>query len=577
MTLLALITSGFVLSIGILAFILSEQIKKTFKYKSQSLAKEKNNLYLVNTLKEIQSNTEYEKDLENVINAISKNIESNYPYSALSSIFINDNKLIFKSKVQEALSRGFIDHVRDTMIQSLNIGGENKPHTTTEESITGVPLDDQINSNLMSTFNIPINIGSETRAIINLSSTINGIYKNEEDMKALSTAADLASGFLTRIHIRVSHEKGKSLSMINSFSEGIFVIDRQNELTAINSSAQNFLNIHKEKPTISDILVSLPNTYNFKDKIDQAIAQNKQIIETDLPLGAKSFKIIITPVLEMGSLEKAKSLPRQSEASAGVIGVSVLLHETTIEKSLSQVKEDFTNIMVHELRSPLTAIKASSEFLLSQAELTDIEKKELTHMISESSKKMLDEISLILDSAKMDAGLFSIRKTKSDLKKLIADRIAVFEPLAAEKTIKLSVDIDPALSTFSFDPIRIDEVVNNLLSNSLKFTPTNGTISVKAHTDAGKVSVSISDTGEGVAKDKQHLLFAKFQQAPTDGEHVGTGLGLYVVKGVIEAHSGTVDLKSEPGHGTTITFTLPLSDTQHGYTPLIKPANPMAN
>ncbi len=185
----------------------------------------------------------------------------------------------------------------------------------------------------------------------------------------------------------------------------------------------------------------------------------------------------------------------------------------------------------------------------------------------------------------MDAGLFAIRKTPSDIKKLITDRVAIFTQAAAEKSITLAVNLDPALPNFSFDPIRIDEVVNNLISNSLKFTPNGGTITIKALNDAANVTVSVSDTGGGIPKEKQHLLFSKYVQAPSGGEHQGTGLGLYVVKGVTEAHGGKVILESNDGkslpagrQGTTISFTLPLSDSKIAMpTSLPTPPHPMSN
>ncbi|HSW47649.1 MAG TPA: HAMP domain-containing sensor histidine kinase [Candidatus Saccharimonadales bacterium] len=570
MSLLAIITSGFIISISLLAILLYEQKRKSDKHVRKSDQDQKNYQFLVDITKDIQNSIEYGKDLENVVDVITKSLEKNFKYSTLSSAFVKDNKLVFKSNVKEHLARAFLDHVKDTMLQTLFADGREKPQIT-EEVITGEVLDNLINSSLMSTFDLKINFGTQLKAIINLASTTKDLYVGE-DIKMMTTVADIASGFLTRLNTLVTHEKSKSIAMIDSFSEGIFMIDRENKLIAINNSALKFLNINKEFPTINDILASLPNTYNFKDKIEQVITQNMQITEEDVPFGTKIFKIILTPVLEINRIKGA--------SQDNVIGASILLHDTTLEKSLSQMKEDFTNIMVHELRSPLTAIKASSDFLTSSADLTDQERKRLIEMISVASKKMLDEISLILDSAKMDAGLFTVRKIPSDLKKLIKDRVNVFTPVAQEKTIKLVVDIDPNINTFSFDPIRIDEVINNLLSNSLKFTPPNGTISINARVDSNKVSISVSDTGAGIPKDKQGKLFSKFQQAPSDGAHQGTGLGLYVVKGVVEGHGGEIKLESEEGHGTTITVTLPLSGAVQPLTsPLISPKspNPMSN
>jgi len=224
------------------------------------------------------------------------------------------------------------------------------------------------------------------------------------------------------------------------------------------------------------------------------------------------------------------------------------------------MKEDFTNVMVHELRSPLTAIKASSELLIAPpGPLSEEEKNKIIGMIAEQARKMLDEVALILDAAKLEAGLFTIQKIPSDLKRVIAERVQIFQAAAHEKFITVDMTIDPSIPTFSFDPIHVGQVINNLISNSLKFTSSGGTIRITAKPAIGSVVISVSDTGAGIPKDKQHLLFSKFTQL-SGAQHgsVGTGLGLYIVKGVVEAHGGTVSLESEEGRGTTITVTLPM-------------------
>ncbi len=540
-----LLLSVALISISLVTFItiFLRQRKKIRKLNSQIGSLQKNYEYLVHLIRDLQDIFGYGSDLSNIVELISKSLQSAFPSSITSSIFIKDDKLIFKSQLSEAVSHAFIDKIKSDMITGLGLAPDQTFET--EESISGVTPDDLGKSEIRSSAEIQLSVNFQTRAIINISSTIQNLY-SEDDQKTFSTVSYLVSGLLTRIELLLEFEKSKSLAMIDSFSDGIFMVDLHNKLIAINNSAMKFLNVKRERLDISDVLSSLPNTYNFNEKIGKCISGNLAFEENDIAINSKIFKIIITPVLETNTQNKS------------VIGASILLHDVTLEKSLTQVKEDFTNIMVHELRSPLTAIKASSEFLSSQANFTPEEKKRLVEMISESSKKMLDKIALILDSAKMDAGLFTIRKTESDLKKLIDNRIATFTPLAAEKSINIKVEVDPGIPLFSFDPARIDEVLNNLLSNSLKFTPLNGTISIKANTISDKVLVSVADTGEGISKENQSKLFTKYQQAPGEDEHVGTGLGLYVVKEVVERHGGIVSLKSEVGKGTTIAFTLPL-------------------
>src|SRR5476651_596978 len=162
------------------------------------------------------------------------------------------------------------------------------------------------------------------------------------------------------------------------------------------------------------------------------------------------------------------------------------------------MKEDFTNVMVHELRSPLTAIKASSELILDPpGPISEEEKNKIIGLIAQQSRKMLDEVALILDAAKLEAGLFTIQKIPGDLKQLINERIQIFQAQSHEKFIKLVVDVDPSLPMFNFDPIHVGQVINNLLSNSLKFTSSGGTIKISAKPAIGSVVVAVSDTGAG--------------------------------------------------------------------------------
>lgn len=563
MTPLAFIYFFFVAIFLILVLFFTNRKKRSQKIKTGSETAQKNNLFLLSILKEIQTSITSAGDIEKIVALIVSGLEKNYPYSVLSSGFVKNGKLMFKSTIKESVSHAFVDSIKNKMLQFTNT-------TTAEETLEGTPVNELITTTINSAADIKLVIDTQVVAIIDLSSTANNLY-SEADFKTFSSISELVSILLTKINSLLFTEKSKSTALIDSFSEGVFLIDKDNALIAMNKSATDILSIYKEAPSINDVLSALPNTYNFKDKINKVMIEKKVLQENEVQIKDKVFNLIISPVIDT--------------KNNNLLGASILLHDVTLEKSLSQMKKDFTNVMVHELRSPLTAIKASSEFLTSKADLTDFEKNKLTQMISESSRKMLDVIALILDSAKMDAGLFTIRKTESDIKKLITDRINVFTPLAKEKSINLLVSIEQDLPKFAFDPIRIDEVLNNLLSNSLKFTPNNGTIQINAAHVLNKIVVSVKDSGSGIPKDKQHLLFAKFQQAPTDGDHQGTGLGLYVVKGVVEAHGGTVSLESEVGAGTKISFALPISDKEgiikleeHKKEPATtNPSNPMVN
>ncbi|MEK7534460.1 MAG: HAMP domain-containing sensor histidine kinase [Patescibacteria group bacterium] len=240
-------------------------------------------------------------------------------------------------------------------------------------------------------------------------------------------------------------------------------------------------------------------------------------------------------------------------------------HKLTAKKTLADLKEDFTNMIVHELRAPLISIKDSSELIISDKyNLDEKEKKQFLEIINQQSKLLLDQVGSILDSAKLGSGKFTLTRIQDDLGKIIKEQIKIFLPQATKKHISLTSSIPSSLPKISIDSIRIGQVMNNLLSNSIKFTQEGGTLQVVIYYNPNKnkfITVSVTDTGIGIPKEFQKDLFSKFAQAndtPQKLAKQGTGLGLYVVKGIVEAHGGTVSLESTPAKGTTISFTLPV-------------------
>jgi two-component system phosphate regulon sensor histidine kinase PhoR len=163
-----------------------------------------------------------------------------------------------------------------------------------------------------------------------------------------------------RLQLRLKEkEKFTAISLINSLEDAVCMIDSQNQISAINQSAKDLLNLKTENPTLTDLLSALPNTYNFHDKIQQTIASNQKIEEKEIHHQDKILNIIIYPFL-LNPSDKPKTT-----------GALLFIHDISKEKPLAKMKEDFTNIIVHELRSPLTSLKASSEMLNSPNNLTD--------------------------------------------------------------------------------------------------------------------------------------------------------------------------------------------------------------
>lgn len=563
---------------GILAIIFSfreEKARKTLKEKEQD---QKHKLYELSIIKEIQDRIGYELDIEKIIDVIKDSLPNFFSYSAVSSIVIKENKLLFKIHLQEGVNQVFIEKVKKGMIASLNALVSASP-VESEDYISGLPLNLSNDLPPSSFFHIPLIVSNNVVGIITISSTKPDLYK-EDQMTILYQITNQASNALTSLQTVLTTEKGKLISLITSLADGVFMMDTNDRLLVINQAAKNILHIQKDKPTVLDVVSTLPSRYNFADKIQKSISQNIRIEEKEVIVEDSVIQVFITPVLNdlQSGLNKNES-PK-------VLGASVLLHDITLEKNLAQMKEDFTNIMVHELRAPLTAIRGASKLLLSDGDKINKDQNiGLASIIYDQSQKLLEDVSSLLDAAKLESGRFTIEKAPTDVKKLIADKIQVFSPQAQNKEIILVSQINESLPIISLDSFRLGQVLNNLISNSLKFTPKGGRITISAkeikkQEVAGGIQpfieISVSDTGIGIPKDKQDKLFSKFSQinhpgtiikeiSNTEAERnsfhnagLGSGLGLYITKGIVEAHGGVIYLDSDIGKGTSISFTIPL-------------------
>lgn len=532
-----------VLVFGSLALYFSYREEKIRKELKEQDKIQKQKIYEISILKEIQDRIGYSLDASEIIDVITGSLRHLFPYSSVSSLTIKEDRLVLKSYVEEPVSRAFLDAVRKSMTASFETLLPTAPKTV-DEIVTGVPLNNKNNQPLASFFHIPLIVRNRIVGLINISSTTPDLYK-EDEMTILYQITAQASSALSKLEEVLETEKGKLTSMIASLADGVFMLDQKRQLVIINDSAKAFLSVEKPNPSLFDVISSLPSGFNLVDKIESAEKTNQTLEEKEVKIGNRIFQLFITPVKNRGAEQK-------------FIGTSILLHDITLEKNLAELKEDFTNMMVHELRAPLTAVKDSSELILESSKLTKEETENLLKIINNQAKMLLEQIGLVLDAAKIEAGRFVITKSLGDLGALIDDTVKTFLPVASKKNILLTSHVE-SIPQINFDLIHIREVLNNLLSNSLKFTNPGGKIKITAQNLKNYVQISISDTGIGIPAEKQKDVFEKFFRVEKTGA-IGTGLGLYIVKGIVEAHKGKVSLVSEEGKGTTVVFTLPITE-----------------
>jgi len=231
--------------------------------------------------------------------------------------------------------------------------------------------------------------------------------------------------------------------------------------------------------------------------------------------------------------------------------------KTKLAKDEVESKSDYVSTLVHDLRSPLSVIKGASDMLLSQGkELPPEDFLKLVTQVSTTTDEILKMVNNILDVSKIEAGKFELTKSQGDLSLILQTEMDCYLPLAEKRGIEITTNIDPGTLKFSFDVEKVKRVLNNLMSNALKYTPDGGKITLTSRNLRKEVEISVGDSGPGVPDEVKQRLFHKFVQG--DQKHQGTGLGLLISRAIIEAHGGKIKVENNAPKGAKFIFTLPI-------------------
>ncbi len=239
------------------------------------------------------------------------------------------------------------------------------------------------------------------------------------------------------------------------------------------------------------------------------------------------------------------------------------LYENLVNASLA--KEEILGVIAHDLKNPLSVIHGYIKLILGQsyANLPTDMKEDIFNRIDNSCVEMMSVISDLQDASSIESGSITLNKETIDLKDYLWEKYKEFTVLARNKSICLELDLEKDLPQISFDKIKMDRVIHNLISNAIKYSPLEQKVIIRAKVDSvenskNNVLISVTDNGPGVpAKDFKRIFkkFGRSQTVPTGGEK-SSGLGLYIAKEIVEAHKGTIKVESEQGKGSTFTIIL---------------------
>jgi len=342
-------------------------------------------------------------------------------------------------------------------------------------------------------------------------------------------------------------EKSRLKTIINQMANGVMVTNRNLEVVLHNPALMRLMEISSqtEGPIPIAKIISDESLIDTLKKILSGETTHEASVSQEIRAGKKNLRAISAPALGPDN---------------AVDGTVTVLEDITAYKQLDEMKSDFVNMVAHELRSPLVSIRQINSVLLEGLAGPLDEKQEgFVRRGMDKIDSLLELINDLLDVAKIEAGKMVQRRVPTDVEKIIQDTVALMEPRAREQGIHLTCSCE-GLKPVLADPKNMEEVINNLVSNAINYSPEGGEVTIAARGLGEYMEIRVTDTGVGIAPEELPKIFDKFYRVkhPKTRQVMGTGLGLAIVKGVVEAHHGSIDVDSVLDQGTAFRVLLPM-------------------
>ncbi len=267
--------------------------------------------------------------------------------------------------------------------------------------------------------------------------------------------------------------------------------------------------------------------------------------------------------VELAELNEQLRVAVEQAEAAEAMQRQLLVREREVVERLTRLdrdKTDFVSSVSHELRTPVTSMLGYLEMLTDgDAGPVNDQQLQMLHVINRNSRRLLNRIEDLLTVSGLEAGKMRLALAPLAVPALVESAVAAIAPAMAGRHLELTTRVSPDATSIVADAEHIDRVLINLLSNAVKFTPDGGRISITISRRGDTVELAVADTGVGIPEDEQPRVFERFFRSTNAQELAiaGTGLGLVIVKGIVDLHGGTVTLRSTPGLGTEVTVLLP--------------------
>lgn len=369
----------------------------------------------------------------------------------------------------------------------------------------------------------------------------------DDEIGKLSEAFNYMTSRLRNALLQNEEEKEKLASILTNMSDGVIATDETGQVILMNRRAAAMLGLDEDDLDQRDITTLLGfNAEQTRSFTEGAI--NTALMEISPEDMAMSFKVKVTftPI---------------HRREFGITGTIAVLQDVTEQEKLEASRREFVANVSHELRTPLTTIKSYTE-ALDDGALDDMQlAPRFIGVIQNETERMIRLVTDLLHLSRLDNKEASLRKEPTDILEMLEDVKDRFSFQMRQKSIESEVRVEEGIGSVWFDRDQIDQVLDNLVSNSLKYTPESGVVTLEAKlTEESWLSISVQDTGIGIPKKDLEHIFDRFYRVDKARSRNmgGTGLGLSIAREIVSAHGGVMVLQSELGQGTKVSFTLPL-------------------
>lgn len=410
---------------------------------------------------------------------------------------------------------------------------------------------------------IPVRVSASTRKdeednVIGCFIALNDITEIKKFQNKLEKKVEQRTKDLEEAKKKAEDEKNKTSAIISNLVDPIIIIDPKNRISLFNPRAREifeFKKSHIGKKVDPADHYSMENFKDILDKDFQVIkdknvgSENPEEEEVIIEHEGESltYKIVTTKVYD--------------NENKNSIGTMKTFSDLTREKRINRMKTEFVSIAAHQLRTPLSAIKWVLKMLLEEdAGAINEDQEEALKKGFESNERMIKLVNDMLNVSRIEEGRLQYNFTKTNFKEVYDGVVNNLKNQIDEKDIKFKVKKPKKMPSVYIDKEKMKLVVQNLLENAVKYTPANGTITLKIKKLKKSLKVQVKDNGVGIPRDEQEKMFTKFFRAQNvkKMETDGSGLGLFIANNIIKKHGGKMHFKSQEAKGTEFYFYLPL-------------------